>query len=465
MELVWAILGFLVGAALSAAAVYAACGRERTAAALARQQADAAAADRDAARDEAGHQRGRADHAERQAALAAQKVADAEARLAEQKALLDRAEERLKDAFRALSADSLARNNADFMRLAGEKFDGLKTAAAGDLDRRKTEIDGLLKPIRDVLDEHKRQLADAEKRREDDKLGIKEQLSAVAEAHRGLRDQTTQLVTMLARPDARGRWGELKLRRIVEMAGMTGHIDFDEQAQHRDDEGAAKRPDMTVHLPGKGRIFVDAKVPFDAFRDAADCDDDHRRQQLLAAHAAQMRQHVEALRRRNYWGDVADAAELVVMFVPAEALLYEAVAKAPDLIEWALDKQVIVATPTTLLGLLRTIEMGWRQQTLADNAKVIIKHGRDLHARLSTFAEHLDKVGRGLRGATTAYNDAVGSFDKRLRVTADRLADCGAAEKELPDVEPVALEIRTSQLLPADPNLIPPDAADNEARP
>ena len=252
-----------------------------------------------------------------------------------------------------------------------------------------------------------------------------------------LRRETQTLSTALRRPQVRGRWGEMHLRRAVELAGLVDRCDFTEQVHTVTRDGRAQRPDLVVHLVGGGRVVVDAKVPLDAFLDATGADDDDEREAHLARHAGQLRAHVDVLASKRYWRSFEGSPEFVVLFVPAESFLSAALAVDRDLLDDAAGKQVVVATPTTLIALLRTVALGWRHEALADQAQEIHQLGRELHERLATMSSHVDNVGRSLNAAVGHYNAAVGSLESRVLVSARRFGDLSVTDADLPAPRPV----------------------------
>ncbi len=260
-----------------------------------------------------------------------------------------------------------------------------------------------------------------------------------------LRRETQSLATALRRPHVRGRWGELHLRRAVEIAGMVAHCDFTEQTRLAD---GALRPDLVVRLAGGRHLVVDAKVPLDAYLDAGAADDDDQREQHLRRHAAQLRQHVDALGAKRYWRALPESPEFVVMFLPAESFLGGALDLAPDLLEYAAARQVVLATPTTLIALLRTVAHGWSHETLAEQAREIHGLGRDLHDRLSTLTGHVDALGRSLNAAVGHYNQTVGSFEARVLVCARRFSDLGVTGDDLPSPRQVDSVARSVEAVP-----------------
>jgi DNA recombination protein RmuC len=272
---------------------------------------------------------------------------------------------------------------------------------------------------------------------------LQQQVADVRHSTDLLRRETTSLATALRRPDVRGRWGELHLRRAVELAGLVSRCDFDEQVTVRSAEGAALRPDLVVNLSGGKQVVVDAKVALDAFLDVTETDDEDERAAHLARHARQFRQHVDTLAAKGYWRALAVTPEFVVMFVPGESFLSAALEGDPALLEYAAERKVILATPTTLIALLRTVAHAWTQEALAEKARDIHRLGRELHERLATMNGHLDKVGRSLAAAVGAYNQAVGSLEARVLVSARRLSELEVTSDELPGPQPVEVAPRT----------------------
>ncbi len=283
--------------------------------------------------------------------------------------------------------------------------------------------------VRESLDRLHDQLHDLARDRVAWQSQLHEQVDAMRHSTDVLRRETQTLSTALRKPQVRGRWGELHLRRAVELAGMVDRCDFSEQVTL---EEGALRPDLVVHMSGGRDVVVDAKVPLDAFLDATGSDDDDARSTHLDRHARQMRQHVDTLGRKAYWRHLPQAPEFVVMFVPAEAFLSAALESSSDLLEYAADRGVVLATPTTLIALLRTISQGWTHERLAERAGEVQQLGRELHDRLSTLGGHLDKLGRSLSGAVEAYNSSVGSLEGRVLVQARRFRDLGVSDADLP---------------------------------
>jgi DNA recombination protein RmuC len=370
------------------------------------------------------------------------KLKACEENFAEQRKLLDDAQQKLRDAFASVSADALQRNNEAFLNLAKEKFATLSTQANGSLDERKAQIESLLKPMQEILAQYQVRLHDIEKSRVESYSMLREQLGTLAETQRTLNLQTNQLVSALRRPQTRGRWGEITLKRLVELAGMSERCDFVEQGSV-DTEDGKQRPDMIVNLPSERQIVIDCKVSLDAFLDASAAAEDHERKVCLTRHAKQVRARAGELSSKAYWNQFKNSPEYVVMFLPGEAFLYAAVEQDGTLIEDCLQNHVIVATPTTLIALLKAIEFGWRQQQVAENAEEIRKHGKDLYDRIVVLATHFQKLGSSLESSVKCYNDALGSLESRVMVTARKISELGArSDKELPEVDPIDRQAR-----------------------
>lgn len=299
--------------------------------------------------------------------------------------------------------------------------------------------------VRESLDRLHDQLRDLESQRVSWQSQLRQHVDDVRLSTDSLRRETSALSTALRRPQVRGRWGELHLRRAVELAGLVSRCDFEEQASVRADggDGGLLRPDLVVRLAGGRQVVVDAKVPLEAVLDAVSTEDDQERTAHLARHARQLRQHVDALSSKRYWRHVADTPEFVVLFLPVESFLSAALEADPALLEYAAERQVVLATPTTLIALLRTVALGWRQESLAERAREVHELGRQLHERLGTLGGHLDRLGRSLNASVGAYNQAVGSLEGRVLVTARRFADVTGAEELTP---PGRVEVQTRPL-------------------
>jgi len=316
--------------------------------------------------------------------------------------------------------------------------------------QREQTVDALVAPIHDSLARMDAKLGALERDRQQARGALDEQLRTLADQQERLRTETGALVAALRQPQTRGRWGELQLRRVVELAGMLAHCDFVEQPSTSGPDGML-RPDLVVHLPGGKQVIVDAKAPLHAFLDAYEARDDEARATALTSHARLLREHVRRLSAKSYWAQFDPAPDFVFLFLPGEHFYNAALEADPSLLEEGVRQSVLIATPTTLIALLRAVAYGWQQETLAEDARAVAQAGQELHRRLETFAEHLQKLGSRLRGAVGAYNDAVGSFEHRVLPGARRLAEHGAvsAERELPALDPV--DVTTRELVPGEP--------------
>jgi DNA recombination protein RmuC len=377
-------------------------------------------------------------------AVAASQLDSTQRNLEEQRRLLEEAQVRLRDAFSALSADALAKNNQAFLQLARENFAVLSKEASGSLDQRNAQVDAQIKPLREMLGQYQQRLGDIEKSRTESYSMLREQLGTLAETQRTLNVQTNQLVTALSRPSTRGQWGEITLRRLVELSGMTRRCDFVEQASVDGEEGKL-RPDMIVRMPGNRHVIIDSKAPLEAFLDAASAPDDDTRRVCLQRHAQQVRTRCRELSLKSYWSQFDNTPEFVVMFLPGEAFLYAAVEADGSILEDALKNHIIIATPTTLIALLKAIEFGWRQEEITENADKIRELGGQLYDRIATLTDHFDKLGRSLDSTVDAYNRFVGSMQTRVLATARKMNDLGAGgPREIADPAPV--EVRPREL-------------------
>ncbi len=372
---------------------------------------------------------------------------EAERRAAEQRAAaFEQAREQMTGEFARLSASALQRNNEQFLQLADVKLNETRQAADGELAKRQEAIEQLLRPIGDQLGKYEEGMRRLEIERQRAYTSLTEQMKYLSTSHDQLQQETRNLVTALRSPQTRGRWGELQLRRVVEMAGMLEHCDFEEQVTSEADSGRV-RPDMVVHLPGSKNVAVDAKVPMQAFLDANDADDETVRRSCLANHGRQMKAHVDALSKKEYWKSIDPSPEFVVAFIPGDPLLSAAMENEPGLMEYAVANHVLLATPTSLIALLRAVAYGWQQESLAENAREVQLLGAELYQRLSVLGDHVGAVGKGLNAAVAAYNKAVGSLEGRVLVTARRFAEMGVvgAERTLDPPAPVDSTTRALQ--------------------
>jgi DNA recombination protein RmuC len=352
-----------------------------------------------------------------------------------QRRLIDEARDRLTETFKAASADVLRVN-------AGAFLDHARETLEAQLGRRQEAIEGVMRPLEESLRRTQDYVRDLERARQEAYGSLEERLRGLADQSRELQRETGSLAAALRASQARGRWGEMALRRIVELAGMTSHTDFKEQVTVDGEEGRL-RPDMVVLLPAGREIVIDSKVPLSAYLDGMDAPTSDARAQALARHAQVLRSHMTQLAAKAYWKQFGQSAELVVMFIPGEAFVAAAVEADPELLADAMERRVVIATPVTLFALLAAIAHGWQQQQAAQNAEKITQLGRELYERLRTLGEHFDAIGGSLRRGVEAYNKAVGSMDRMVLPAARRFRDLGSATgKDIPALEPVDVEPR-----------------------
>lgn len=343
---------------------------------------------------------------------------------AEREATWDEAKRQLAGEFAELSASALARNTTQFLELADARLSATRQQASGELDQKQVAIEQLVTPLREQLAKYESALRTIESERNQAYAGLTEQVKSLSQGQEKLQLETRNLVTALRAPQTRGRWGEVQLRRVVELAGMVAHCDFDEQVTTDTDDGRV-RPDMVVHLPGAKSVVVDAKVPLEAFLNAQEETDDQARRGFLQSHARQLRTHVDSLSRKAYWQQFDRTPEFVVAFIPSEALLSAACEEDPTLLEHAMSSRVTLATPMTLIAVLRAVAASWQQEALAESAREVREIGRELYRRLDTFREHMAKAGRGLTSAVENYNRAVGSLERNVLPQARRFDELG----------------------------------------
>lgn len=360
----------------------------------------------------------------------------------EKQAALEKDRENLSESFAALSSKALKHNSDEFLKLAEQNLKRFQTSATSELDKKEQSIADLVKPIREALDKTEKQVREMEKDRREAHGSLKRHLELMSQDQVKLQSETRNLVQALRRPEVRGQWGEMTLKRLAELAGMVQHCDFYEQESVASDEGLL-RPDMIIRMPGKRAVIVDAKAPLDAYISAVEATDDASREEHLIRHAKNVRHRVRELAAKSYWSQFKETPDFAVLFIPGDQFLSAALERDPSLLEDAMSDQIILATPSSFVALLRAVAFGWRQEVLADNADKIRSLGVTLYERIAAFSNHLGNVGNSLNKSVEHFNKAVGSFDSRILPSAKRFTEMGiSAKKEIKEAAPIEMIAR-----------------------
>jgi len=373
------------------------------------------------------------------------RLTETQASLSEQKTLLEGASRQLTETFKALSLDALSQNNAAFIQLADKTMQAVLMEMKGDFEKRQGAVEAVVKPLEESLKRYETQIQAMEGTRQAAYGDLSRHISELVKMQDRLTDQTRTLASALKEPQARGRWGEITLKRVVELSGMSAHCDFIEQPVTEAETGR-KRPDLIVKLPEGRQVIIDAKVPLRAYLEAYEATDAVVTSANLVRHARSVRDHMNSLATKEYWKQFSPTPDFVVLFLPGEAFFSAALDNDTTLIEDGIDKRVLIATPVTLIALLRSVAMSWQQQSASENARKIWETGNELFERLKTFAKHFDRVRDGLTKASEAYNQALGSFESRVLPSANRLKDLTAPEhgEALACAQPVDVVLRSS---------------------
>ncbi|MFO0793876.1 MAG: DNA recombination protein RmuC [Candidatus Brocadiaceae bacterium] len=375
----------------------------------------------------------------------------------EKLAILNEATVRLQDAFKALSSEALRSNNQTFLELAKTTLERYHTEAKGDMEQRQKSVENLVAPIKESLEKVDTQIRELEKTRQHAYGSLTEQVKSLITTQEKLQSETGNLVKALRTPAVRGHWGEIQLKRVAEIAGMIEYCDFYQQQTIVTEDGRL-RPDVLVRLPGNKHIIIDAKAPLQAYLDALESPNDEMRLSRMSSHAQQIRNHITKLSAKSYWDQFQPTPEFVVLFLPGESFFSAALEQDPALIEEGVNQRVILATPTTLIALLRAVHYGWRQEQIAENAQKISELGQELHERIATMVEHLSKLGGSLGRAAESFNAAIASFEGRVLPSARKFKDLGAgSKKNIEEITPIDKITRIPVEAPREPDTKPDD--------
>lgn len=364
--------------------------------------------------------------------------------LAEKMLLLEKAEQKLSDTFKALSSDALSKNNKDFMELAKSLFEQMQARSKADMELNSKNVSELLTPIKNALSGVDTRLVELEKSRIGAYEALRQQVSDLMNTENILKTETANLVSALKTPNIRGQWGEIQLRRVVELAGMVEHCDFQEQVTSNEDSKI--RPDMVIYYPGDKRVIVDAKTPLSAYLQSLEVRDESQRKELLQEYVRQVKKQVINLASKEYWKQFETSPEFVIMFLPGDVFLSVAIENDPSIIEFAMQKRVIMTTPSILITLLRTISFGWQEQKMAEHAEQIKAMGQELYQRLFVTSQHIAELGRDLNSAVGNYNRAVGNIESRVFVTVRKFTELKASNKEILELKPIDATVRALNL-------------------
>jgi DNA recombination protein RmuC len=373
---------------------------------------------------------------------------DARKSFEEQKQLIEKMKEEMTDTFNALAGAALKSSSEDFLRLASQQLENIIATTKGKLGEHQAAMDGMIKPLQEALKRYEDQFSKMEQERQKAYGSLEEQLRSLSAINENLKKETGNLVTALRKPQVRGRWGEMQLKRVAELSGMSSHCDFTEQPSV-DTERGRMRPDMIVHLPMEREIIVDSKVPLEAYLDGLSAQTEEERRTTMERHAQQVRSHMISLSSKEYWNQFEKSPEFVVMFIPGESFLSAALDIDTRLIEDGIQRRVIVATPTTFIALLRAIAFGWQQERITKSAQEISRLGKELYERMSTIVKHLDEVGSAVRKINEAYNKTVGSLESRILPSLRRFKELGVGgTSEITSLEQVDITPRSIQTMP-----------------
>lgn len=365
------------------------------------------------------------------------------ANLEAQNKSLEEVKQAMLDTFRSAASNALVRNNEQFLTLARTQLEGQVIASKGDLDQRKAAIEEMLKPVKESIDNYRKRIEELEKGSKETFGQVTAMLSNIQITSASLQKETGALVNALRNPRVRGRWGEIGLKRAVEFSGMSAHCDFIEQA-YTEDEDSALKPDMIINLPGNSHVVVDSKLPLDAYLEALETDDESARNLLFVKHAKMLRDHITKLSRKQYWAQFQNTPDFVVLYMEVESAFNVALMTDKTLLQDAMNNKIILATPTTLIVILKSVAMSWQQHNITENAQQILEAADDFSERVAVFADHLEKVGGGLKSALKSYNDAIGSWESRILPAGRKLEQLKTVEKKntLPDIEKIDKPVR-----------------------